>query len=214
MRVEDGRIVYEAKPCPGCNGTGRFRPVQRCPRYDRPQNGQPCPHCGATRKYDHHYLPSDQEETCVQCAGRGQVLEDRCDYLPREILSALPIVVVRSDRSITWNESYLGLGCLWSTVDYGRHRTMTDEELVAGVRNGQHGSTQAIAVVDDQGRLPPFIAICCSDSGYSVRSAWKLPQLLQEWDEETGHMVGMAVYRAGGHGTMAAARGKPVEKKE
>lgn len=211
MRVEDGKLIYESRTCGTCDGTGRYRGNHPCPRYDRPQKGQPCPFCGSTTRYGHHYLPDAEDMVCPRCQRTLQEPETRCDYLPQEVLASIPIVVVHSNRAITWNESYLGVGCLWSTVDYGRHKTMTDEQLVAEVRDGRHSSVQATAVVDDQDRLPPFIAICCSDQGYSVRSAWKLPQLLREWDVETGHIVGMAVYHAGGHGTMAAAIGKPLK---
>lgn len=210
MRVEDGKLIYDLRPCLICKGTGRVRHSHLCPRYGMNQNGKPCLHCGATTKRSHHCIPDRQDATCGECGGSLQVPEDRYDYLPQDILNAIPIIVVRSDRGITWNESYLGLGCLYSVVDYGEHKRLTDEELVAQVRDKPYG-TQTTAVVDDQDRLPPFIAICCHDSGYSVRSAWQLPQLLREWDEETGFMVGMAVYRAGGHGTMAAALGKPVD---
>lgn len=212
MRVENGKLVYATTTCWTCNGTGAYRPNHPCPRYDRPQNGQPCPHCGSTTKHGHHYLPDGQDVTCGRCQGTGKVPENRYDYLPSEIVTAIPLVVVRSNRAITFNESYLGIGCLWSSVDYGAHRRLSDEALAEKIRSdmSQGHSVQACHVVDKEDRLPPFIAICCNNQGYSVRSAWELPQLLQEWDVETGMLVGTAVYRAGGHGTLAAAIGKPV----
>ena len=212
MRIENGKPTYELRQCPSCGGKGTIKPMHTCPRDRQAQRGKPCPYCGATTKWHHSWqynLSADmaKDRVCGHCQGTTKVMETRYDYMPAEITQAHPILVVRSNRGITWNEAHLGLGCLWSSVDYGVHQKMSDEDLVEKVR-GNMKSVQACHVVNDQDQLPPFIAVGCSDQGYSVRSAWMLPQLAREFDEATGMVVGMQVYRAGGHGTLAAALGR------
>lgn len=201
MKVESGVLVYEYKQCFTCMGSGRYTPHVPCPNQHKAQRGKPCAHCGATHKFDHHWLPQESVQ-CPKCLGTLIEREDRYDYMPVEILRSIPVKVLRSTREATWNESWLGHGCLWSTVDYGAHRRLSDEKLIEKVR--EHFSVQACAVVNEQDELPPFIALLTSDTGYSVRSAWKMGQVLIERGESEGFQHGMEVYHRGGHGTMAA----------
>lgn len=66
---------------------------------------------------------------CFSCTGTGQVPENICDTVPGEWWKALEFKVYRSDRGQTYNEYLLGMGCVYSSTDYGDHKRLTDASL-------------------------------------------------------------------------------------
>ena len=216
MRQNNGRLIYEPRVCPGCDGGKTVGGFRRCSFYDKPMRGHPCPDCGSTRRYGHNCGISTAERSlCGRCEGSGTVLETRYDYLPADILQVVPVLIVRQNRAATFNESLLGLGCLWSSIDYGQAWGMPEDQLYAKVRQAivKH-SSQACSVVDDQDCLPPAIGVFVHREGYSVRPITEdsLRSLARERGYAEGMAVGMLVYRLGGHGTLAGAyRPEPRE---
>lgn len=208
MRQNNGHIIYEPRVCPGCDGGKTVQVLRRCAFYDKAMRGQPCPDCGATRKHDHNgFIPTAERRQCGRCDGSGTVLETRYDYLPEDILKDIPVVLVRQDRGATFNESLLGVGCLWSAIDYGRAWGTPEDQFCTKIRQeiAKHGSVQACHVVDDQDRLPPAIGTFVHREGYSLRAMTEdsLRNLARERGYAEGMAVGTLVYRLGGHGTLA-----------
>ena len=201
MHTESNKLIYDTTECSTCTGTGKYTPFESCPRQNKPQRGVPCPYCGGTRIDGHHQIPKPQVE-CPKCEGSLVEPETRYDAMPIGILDYIPLKVIHSNRAITFNESWIGTGCLWSTMDYGAHKALSDEKLIAKVREGIH-FTQACKVVDKQDMLPAFIAILTNDSGYSVRSGWMIDQVLVERGASEGMAYGIKVYSEGGNGTIA-----------
>jgi hypothetical protein len=134
-------------------------------------------------------------------------LETRYDYLPKDILETIPLLLVRQDRGATFNESLLGLGCLWSSIDYGRAWKTPEDQFLTQVRQeiDKHGSVQACHVVDGQDQLPPAIGVFVHRDGYSLRAMTQdsVLKIARERGYAEGMAVGMLVYRLGGHGTLA-----------
>jgi hypothetical protein len=170
--------------------------------------GKPCPDCGATRKLDHKgFIPTAESRQCGRCEGSGTVLETRYDYLPKDILEAIPLLLVRQDRGATFNESLLGLGCLWSAIDYGRAWKTPEDQFLTQVRQeiDKHGPAQACHVVDGQDQLPPAIGVFVHRDGYSLRAMTQesVLKMARERGYAEGMAVGMLVYQLGGNGPLA-----------
>lgn len=213
MKADEGRIIYETKPCwcshnerPGQVQENRHRRFYGHAINGRTKDGK-CPDCGATRKHDHQgFMPTGEWNVCGRCNGTLVVPEDRYDYMPRELVCAIPHKLFRLKRGITFNESLLGIGCLWSCQDYGWAAKEPDEKVLGKVQAEiQKHSVQACAVVDDLDRLPPAIGVFINSGGYSVRALTpdRLAAMAREYDYETGLQVGMEVFNQGGHGTLA-----------
>lgn len=196
-------------PCSGCKGTGRG-----------PRGGvRGCRKCyGSGKEYDHE----NRRQPCSVCRGDyvGFTTENFCDNAPAEAIAALPLAVVRQYRDQSWNESYLGLGTVWSCTDYGTAWAGTDEDLVTRVASDlakERVQATKIAVYDrdsDVAYLADSLVIVLTQTGYSVRPVYTeaadTPELIAaesslELNYTEAHAYGMAVYNAGGNGTMAAA---------
>lgn len=199
--------MYALKTCPACGGTGKrgrgrcrecctgYRPVPgKLRNYSQVAELRPCPACGGNYR-------NAKWETWFDCA-------------PAEAVRDIPLQVVRQDRSASWNESFLGLGCLFSVVDYGRAWESSDAEVMERVRDGcDHVQACKIVQVDREAMtLPvvPLLAVIVSRGGYSVRAVFDdltavAADAAEELDPQTALAVGTAVYRAGGNGTIAAA---------
>jgi len=128
--------------------------------------GKKCPHCGSTTKHNHKYLDKGEIQDCCMCRGKGKKQEDSCSSMPQKLFESLDFMVVRTNLQQTFNEAYLGIGCVFSCTDYGRHKNMTDEELINSVKSNTFN--QATKVVDDNDNVMPILIIT-SDNGYSVK---------------------------------------------
>jgi hypothetical protein len=170
--------------------------------------GNKCPECGTTRKTGHNaWIRTGEWQTCYICNGTAIVPEDRFDYLPAEILSTIPLQVIRLSRGMTFNESLLGMGCVWACQDYGKTWDMTDRDILAMLRVelDKRSSVQACTVVDKGDALAGAIGIFVNRGGYSLRTLTPkhMAQVDQEFDYATGMRGGMRVYSQGGNGTLA-----------
>jgi len=205
-RFTPGTVATE-KPCPKCEGTG-----------NGPRGGaRGCRMChGFGKAYD-----QEHRSTCPKCHGAPQrvELESWTDHAPAEAVGAMQLRVARQDRDTSWNEQYLGLGCLWSSTDYGKAWDRTDIEVLSDVReqllNGRTQASKLLAVEYDRDALTlPIVrglVVVVSRNGYSVRPDTALAESRaeREPDSTTAHIIGAAVYNAGGNGTLAAALGLP-----
>lgn len=106
--------------------------------------------------------------------------EDRFSFLPLEIWRSLTFTVTRSGQTLTWSQQLLSLfveespflRTVFSRVDSGRNIHLTDEKLIAEVRN-RHLLEQASKVVDESLEFCDHVVIVCSVTGYSVIAVWK-----------------------------------------
>jgi len=173
MEVLNGVVVLGDRACFRCQGNKETMLRKPCPNYGKVTNRRPCAHCASTRKDGHAYLDIGVG-TCPDCKGVGTRPETMSDYLPVEVWAGMRFVVYRENRAATWNEQYLGSGCVYSTVDYGRSRDMTDEALAEEVRTNKQ-SAQASTICDRDGRLADHIGIFTNRSGFSVRPVFATP---------------------------------------
>ena len=150
----DGKI-FGRKTCPACNGTNRTKGGLG--------KGQ-CTKCNFGIVVD--FEPAHRV-ACDRCNGTRKVQSTSCSYVPIEIYRSLPFQVIRSDKSQTWNEAWLGMGCIFSVTDYGRHKNISDELLIAEARH-KESSIQACKIANSNNKLCSYVAIRCNDNGYSV----------------------------------------------
>jgi hypothetical protein len=210
-------LTLDVKQCTRCGGRGDQPTHITCPRCNGtqrgPRGGRGGCGCYGGKVWDH-----ENRVTCDNCHGNpdGASRETWTDAAPVEAVMSMSLIVIRQDRGGSWNESYLGLGCLWSSVDYGERWEREDdtpllEEIVEQLR---HDRTQACKIIaSDYDRDAPTaqvargLAILLHRNGYSVRVA-TTDNLARAQAEPEGHKalaLGTAVYQAAGNGTLAAA---------
>jgi len=73
------------------------------------------------------------------------------------------------NREITFNESYLGFGTVYSVVDYGRHKDLSDEEIIAEVKASPNKQACNYVLRD---LLCDEIVIVSSNQGFSAWPKW------------------------------------------
>jgi hypothetical protein len=102
-----------------------------------------------------------KQVTCPVCNGTARVPENSCDTMPDEMYLALPFKVYRHNRELTYGESLLGWGCVYSCEDYGAAFKSSDEKVLADVRG--HGFVQLCKVANKELELVrPCRYIHCS----------------------------------------------------
>ena len=168
-------VTLEKRECFSCNGEGKKKELKRCPRCERNQHGKACQHCGSKSKYSHRFLDTGQMIECSSCKGTGQVDEGTCDYIPNELLVEIynitPIIIYRQPgRALSWSEEHMGLGCLYSCVDYGRSHKLPDGALLDDVKSH---SVQLTKIAKDGVSLCDHIGVFVGAEGYSVRACWR-----------------------------------------
>lgn len=171
MHIENGKMIFGTRECSQCYGAGKIAkqiPCRTCKGSGRGKRGgaRGCKACyGFGHEYDHV-----NRVVCPTCNGLNSMASEpatRFDTMPDSIWQGLEFRVVRSNRRQTWSEAYLGYGCVVSVTDYGRHKDMTDDQLIEAVRNGS-SSHQACKVTREDGTVASFVAILTNDNGYSV----------------------------------------------
>lgn len=171
MKVIDGKAVYERVQCWRCDGKGEMTLGVSCPAWLRPVKNLPgskCPHCGAKNRHDHKMIGTELMK-CDKCKGVGTLMENKFDS--SLMWKELPMTVRRSTREQQPIEAYFGVG-ICSVTDYGRHEKMTDEELIAHVKESQYSSAQYLNFVTDSGKVADRIVIDCNDMGYNIVPEW------------------------------------------
>lgn len=188
-RMADGATFGEIYPCTGCNG---FRVMRaRGGAYKTRANAD----AGiATRKASECWLctagfriRTTVNAVCFACSGVGQVpiwapgdvLPDAygtCDSMSPEssaVFARDVVIMIERGATMSWGEAHLGLGSLWSCVDYGTAVQMTDVALTAVVRDKlASDQTQWIKIIDAETRAATDILVVqVSPNGYSVKAA-------------------------------------------
>lgn len=190
--------------CPTCKGTGKGARGGRGGCRNCHGNGQ---------AYDH-----DLRVVCPHCGGApaSKSRETWTDTAPIDAVMSMSLVVMRQDRGGSFNEGFLGLGCLWSCTDYGERWKREDdtpllEEIAGKLRTDRTQACKIIAGERDRDTetmpLAAGLVIVLHRDGYSLRTATtdNLARAQAEPDHDAGLAIGMAVYHAGGNGTLAAA---------
>lgn len=165
-------LVLEERNCSRCFGKREIINFQPCPRYNQAVNrlpGRKCEHCGATRKWDHHYIDKGIIP-CTDCNATGRAMESVYDYAPKALWQSLTFKVYSAVNltAMSWVDSYLALGSVFNCVDYGAHLKKTDEELIEHVKVGD-ASHQAVKFVHAKSlEVCAEIAIIRHRDGYKV----------------------------------------------
>lgn len=152
---------FGLKACTKCLGTGRTK---------QGKGKGLCAACYGSRREvcTKTFVP------CARCNSTCTVPETETDYCPKEWVTNLPMSVDRNPRTQSLLEAYIGVG-LFSVTDYGRHKEMSDPELITQIRDGL-GSTQLCKMIQSSNILHRFashLIIRCNNNGYSVIPAWQ-----------------------------------------
>ena len=198
MKIENGTLVLETTSC-HCASTptpGQIVPIQSCCQKKR------CTVCKGDG-----YLRL-QAVICNTCNGTRRRAETFSDYVPQEMIDSVPVRILRADRQASWNESYLGIGCVYSCIDYGDAARQSDEALLARLKE-RNTHFQACHFVRLENRQPvEFVeafGVYVNRSGFSVRPIFASTGLKTFNPPGTDIAIGLAVANAGGNGTLAAA---------
>lgn len=197
------------KTCPTCNGT------RRGPRGK----------IGGCRACYNGTVPDFANlVTCERCNGTASVPETTCSRLPDDVRRMFwditPVRVFLADRGISFNESYLGLGTLYSMADYGRAWEGMEKDREGTLRKitdeMRKESIQATTIMDKSKRLCDHIVVIITRGGYSVRPSFKadstdlIRRANGELAEPVALMVGAQLAEKNMNGTLiAAAYSKP-----
>jgi len=209
MKIVDGKIVLEIKACSYCDGKGQREEYQSCPHYGQAMRGKACSFCGSTTKHGHSGKHTGKMISCDRCKGTGQEMEDLYGYAPADIWQGLTFKVYRQDRNNSWNESFLGFGCVYSCEDYGSAAKSDDAAIIEKVRAS--GSHQAVKFAkEEDNTLADHIGIFVTRNGYSVRAVFSgvkavEKQIAHEPSPAVARLVGGAIAADGGNGTAFAA---------
>lgn len=229
MRLEGNNLVCETETCCMCGNNGL--PPGKAP------GRKACPDCKGTRRgkrggkdgcrtcYNGTVPDWDNPVDCGCCEGTGIVPETLTSYLTgderRKIVSLIPLRLFFADRGMSFNESYIGIGTVYSVGDYGRTWEALSmgglkaesflerirEELAAGT------SLQACKIADKEGNLCNHIAVIVNREGYSIWASYTddstdlLKQANGQPSVAAGILIGTRIYNEGGNGTLAAATG-------
>lgn len=166
MHITDDRTaIFDDVTCWNCHGVGTTQRYHACPN-DGQTCRKGCEICGATRKGAHKYQPNPQRDPCPICTGKGIRGETLYDPDTAGVWKTLPFRVYRSERPQTTLERLFG-GGLGSITDYGRYRSLTDDQLIVYVKNTFMG-VQYCRYITPTGAVATGIGILCNHSGYTV----------------------------------------------
>ncbi len=178
MERKGDTLILGTRECTRCDADGTYVERKACRYYNKAVTAHPgrvCPACGAKNKHSHQHLETGRRPICQQCNGSKLIAETRFDTMPMALFASIPMKVYPSDRGISFNEAYLGIGCVWSCQDYGEHKKLSHEELIAKLREPGH-SVQACKVVNIDLEFCDHIGIFTNEQGYSLRpvaAGWK-----------------------------------------
>ncbi len=176
MKVINGKAKYEIVTCSFCEGKGETSRYIFCPQDEpstrikgiRVSKKHPCVHCGTTVGYQHKAI-GERNVKCPYCDGKGKAVEDRCSGDIEHIVATLPMTVVQTTQGLTFTEEYLGGGSVTGCMDYGRHKFLTDEQLIAQIREGLKGGfTQYAHFVNKDNAVAKELLLIRKSDGYTV----------------------------------------------
>ena len=158
---DDGKSYKYTETCSVCDGKKRFLKGNR--RYK-------CKTCGG----DGYTMLKQRVETgaCRFCDGSQTISLNEYDNMQDVDKVWVFENVFNFDKPYTkptssFNESYLGLGIVCGITDYGRYKSLSDEDFVKEVRDSfMNGWLQYVTLTGKSGYLPTEILIKKNDSGW------------------------------------------------
>jgi hypothetical protein len=177
MKIIDGKIVLETKPCNCAIG-------ERCTPGKQPGR-KVCPTCKGTRRgkrggigkcrgcYDGTTHDFENRVTCEVCKGAAIMPETRYDWITKELWESMTFRVVR-DATGRWgfNESYLGLGYVSCCTDYGTAWANPDDNAIITMVKGERMSTQALNICREDLTVAKEMVIIVTKNGYKVKAVY------------------------------------------
>lgn len=206
MRLEHGKIILERRECWQCRGTRKVNewiPCTACKGTGK-KGARLCLTCKPQASFKRGFVLSIDTGVCQGCTD-GTQAENFGESIPLSVWESLPIKVYRSDRQQTYGEYLLAVGCLWSSTDYGEHKKLTDEQLIAKVRSNGFGIPQASKVCTPEGVLCDHIGIFTNHNGYTPKAVFDTPVAPNGLSVERGIAVGERLASEGLNGTLLAA---------
>lgn len=180
MKIEDGKLILTTHECRRCDADGLTEEILKedCEKCNGTGRGPRGGRRGCKKCYGsgNQYRPSGRMVACSRCDGTKSLADTYYDDLPMDLWAGLTFKVYRNPRRRqTWAEAHFGVGC-WSLVDYGRHQSQTDEQIIEEVTTGRHNAPQACKILRSHydGRtiydptMPDHIGVFTSDNGYFV----------------------------------------------
>lgn len=166
MRIENSKLILERRECLWCRGTRLIpgkKPCATCHGTGKGTRGKEngCREC-------HGYRTATDFINMVSCTTctDGTEPETLYHYAPDSIWQSFRFVVYRENRRLTWGESYIAHGLVFSCTDYGAAYRMPDDAVIDEVKT--HKGHQACKFTADDGTLADHIAIIVTRDGYSV----------------------------------------------
>ena len=179
MERKGDTLILGMRECTRCDADGTYVELKPCGYYNRTVTAHPgrvCP-------------------ICQQCNGSKLIAETRFDTMPTKLFASIPMKVYPSDRGMSFNEAYLGIGCVWSCQDYGAHKKLSDAELIGKLQWPEH-AVQTCKVVNIDLEFCDHIGIFTNEQGYSVRA------VTLEQTPDPSREVSPALMLAGGRNTL------------
>lgn len=182
--LENGELG-EIKPCFRCNG---FRVISRNSNqgYKTLRNAQTAIASKKARKCDScngggYQRSAEFMRSCYDCNGKGRIPNwvpgaqwdsewgSATIRIPNDAeFASIPLIVDRG-RTMTWGESFLGLGSVYTITDYGDASKMDDSVLLAKVRKELAGrNPQFTSLLDSNKRMAAALIVKVSTMGYSL----------------------------------------------
>jgi RecJ-like exonuclease len=193
----EGKIAREdageTRACFGCNGFGKRKDGGWGGAYKSQEmadrHGRTCRSCNGFGTWTapdadncHHCFYNVGRDVAVAHAGDTlPVTIGHCSSVPRDIATALvsewDIIPIRVDRGMTWGESYLGLGSIYSVTDYGAAWSQTDAEVIARVKESltDASSLQWTKIMNSDRVITRTIAVKITRGGYNVIGSMDTP---------------------------------------
>lgn len=180
MKIDtDTRTVTpepSSRPCASCRGTGRTVVAQPCPTGGRgPRGGKDgCRTCHGTMR---HYDPA-VTRTCGRCGGvdperhDDESLYDHVRFHQFRDLVEWRVVDAGDTRFTELGLCLAGRGSIMTVGDYGDHKRLTDDELIAAVRDRDDWTQWVTIVREADMRLCDAVVIVRRSNGYNVRPTW------------------------------------------
>lgn len=172
----DNTVTLEqnTQPCRTCYGRGEVPTQEPCPTGGRgPRGGlNGCKKCHGIGRHTNFQVMA----VCPSCEGNDpqHATDDSLyDFVRYEEFREAIEWVVRdaTDMAFTQIGTLIGSG-LCHVVDYGDHRHLSDEELIAKERD-KDSSTQWVKIVrKDDLRLADAIVITRLANGYAIAGRW------------------------------------------
>lgn len=175
--AEKNEIEFTPVECFMCSGLGTKENFSMCKNQNRAQRGKPCEICGAKTRF--HSVVSLGVGKCQRCDGTGKNETNAYSTFEEdaraEYLKNVSLRVLRTYRENTWNENYLGLGCIYSCTDYGRIASENDETVKAKVlgelKTGYFQVLHFLVKDGEKSVLADELLVIVTTNGYSVRGA-------------------------------------------